>query len=93
MLLTLPGTKDSVEEHGIVVTASLSAVGQVTECIQKGYLLPETLERLCEHTLAINLKMLDTIKHVLVTKVKQHIQEIEANAECMSASDDESDNP
>lgn len=88
MLSTLPGTKDSVEEHGIVVTASLSAVGQVTECIQKGYLLPETLERLCEHTLAINLKMLDTIKHVLVTKVKEHIQE----TECMSASDDESDN-
>lgn len=65
---------DDVEENGIVVTASLSAVGQVAECFQKGYILPETLEQLCNHTLVINERLLDTIKHVLVKKVKQHIQ-------------------
>lgn len=56
-----------------MVTASLSAVGQVSECFQKGYLLPENLERLCEHSLTINQKMLDTIRHVLVNKVKKYI--------------------
>ncbi|XP_061393815.1 exosome complex component MTR3 [Musca vetustissima] len=73
LLRSLPGCDDSAQEHGVLVTASLSGVGQISECFQKGYLLPETLERLCDHSLAINLRMLDTIKHVLVNKVKQHI--------------------
>ncbi|XP_065354642.1 uncharacterized protein LOC135949110 [Calliphora vicina] len=76
LLLSLSGSdeKDAVvEKHGIIVTASISAVGQVTECFQKGYILPETLERLCEHSLAVNQRMLDTIRHVLVNKVKKCI--------------------
>lgn len=48
-------------------------MGQVSECFQKGYILPDTLEHLCDHTLAINQRMLDTIRHVLVNKVKKHI--------------------
>ncbi|KAI8116487.1 hypothetical protein FF38_05879 [Lucilia cuprina] len=77
LLLALSACEDkddaTVEEQGIVVTASLSAVGQVSECFQKGYVLPETLERLCDHSLAINQRMLDTIRHVLVNKVKKYI--------------------
>lgn len=76
LILSLAGSSEKdadVEEHGIVVTASLSAVGQVSECFQKGYVLPETLERLCEHSLTINQRMLDTIRHVLVNKVKKYI--------------------
>lgn len=75
LLLSLSGTKDCVEEHGIVITASLSAVGQVSECFQKGYLLPQTVERLCEHTLSINQRILETIRHVLVNKVKLYLSD------------------
>ncbi|XP_013111777.1 exosome complex component MTR3 [Stomoxys calcitrans] len=88
LLLCLPGNEDSVEEHGLLIVASLSAVGQISECFQKGYLLPTTVERLCEYALNVNLNLLDTIKHVLVNKVKQHVAH--ENNE-MSGTDDETD--
>ncbi|XP_050334618.1 exosome complex component MTR3 [Bactrocera neohumeralis] len=61
---------ESDEEHGIVVTASLAAVDQITECFQKGYFKPETLQQLTDHTLAINERILDTVRYVLFNKVK-----------------------
>ncbi|XP_075160578.1 exosome complex exonuclease Mtr3 [Haematobia irritans] len=73
-LLLSPALIGAEEEHGILIVASLSAVGQISECFQKGYLLASTVESLCDHALDINLRMLDIIKHVLVTKVKQHIE-------------------
>lgn len=68
----------SDEEHGIVVTASLAAVDQITECFQKGYFKPETLKRLTEHTLTINERILDTLKYVLIGKVKQQLEKEKA---------------
>ncbi|XP_053954744.1 exosome complex component MTR3 [Anastrepha ludens] len=62
------------DEHGIVVTASLAAVDQITECFQKGYLKPETVKQLTEHTLTINERILDTVRYVLFKKVKQQLE-------------------
>ncbi|XP_036325996.1 exosome complex component MTR3-like [Rhagoletis pomonella] len=66
------------EEHGIVVTASLAAVDQITECFQKGYFKPETLKRLTEHTLTLNERILDTLRYVLINKVKQQLEKQKA---------------
>uniref|UniRef100_A0A1B0A6A4 RNase_PH domain-containing protein n=1 Tax=Glossina pallidipes TaxID=7398 RepID=A0A1B0A6A4_GLOPL len=64
---------NGLEEHGIIVVASLSTGGQVSEFFQKGYIKSDTLERLCEHLLVINQRLLDTVRHVLIDKVKYHI--------------------
>lgn len=72
---------ESNEEHGIVVTASLAAVDQITECFQKGYLKPETLQQLTDHTLAINERVLDTVRYVLFNKVKTQLEKEKATRE------------
>lgn len=45
----------------------------MAECFQRGYMTQEHVKQLTEHTLAINLDLLDTVKYVLINKVKQHI--------------------
>uniref|UniRef100_A0A1A9WSR0 RNase_PH domain-containing protein n=1 Tax=Glossina brevipalpis TaxID=37001 RepID=A0A1A9WSR0_9MUSC len=77
LLHSLPSISEAngLEEHGIVVAASLSNGNQVSEFFQKGYIRSDTLERLCEHLLVINQRLLDTVRHVLVNKIKYHIAE------------------
>lgn len=74
LLVSTITDSDSDEEHGIVVTASLAAVDQITECFQKGYLKPETLQQLTDHTLAINERILDTIRFVLFSEIKTQLE-------------------
>ncbi|CAD7006138.1 exosome complex component MTR3 [Ceratitis capitata] len=81
LVSTISESGDDDEEHGIVVTASLAAVDQITECFQKGYLKPETLKELTEHTLAINERILDTVRFVLYNKVKQQLRKDKDGAE------------
>ncbi|XP_067644947.1 exosome complex component MTR3 [Eurosta solidaginis] len=83
---------ESDEEHGIVVTASLAAVDQITECFQKGYLKADTLKLLTEHTLTINERILDTVRYVLYKKVQQLVETEKVTRElfeeAIAASDD-----
>lgn len=60
-------------------------MAQVTNCFQKGYLLPSTLERLSEISLSINERLLDSIKYVLVSKVKQHLTSMQPEGKEMES--------
>lgn len=48
---------------------------------QQGYILPDTLKLLCHHTLVLNQRMSDTIRHILVNKNKKPIALQEKNSE------------
>ncbi|XP_055907340.1 exosome complex component MTR3 [Eupeodes corollae] len=61
-------------EHGICVIASLAAVNQVAECFQKGYMTYQTIEKITNYAQEINQRLLSTVKHVLVHKVKNHLK-------------------
>lgn len=73
-LVQMEAENSEMVEQGFCVIASLAAVNQVAECFQKGYMSLETTEKLITYALKVNDNLLNTIKHVLVDKVKHHLK-------------------
>ncbi|KAH8405306.1 hypothetical protein KR222_004092 [Zaprionus bogoriensis] len=69
-----PDDEQSVQEHGLVINASMDAFEQLAQCQQCGYLSPETYVKLLDYTLKINKSLRQLIRRVLTERVKeQHV--------------------
>ncbi|XP_017021190.1 exosome complex component MTR3 [Drosophila kikkawai] len=72
----------SVQEHGLIITASLDTFEQIAQCQQCGYLSPETYMKLMDYTLAINKSLRQLVKGVLTARVReQHELDLREKAE------------
>ncbi|XP_034110072.1 exosome complex component MTR3 [Drosophila albomicans] len=63
-----------VQQHGLLIIASMETFEQLAQCQQCGYLKPETYVQLLDFTLEINKSLRQLIKRVLTERVKeQHV--------------------
>ncbi|XP_017059546.1 exosome complex component MTR3 [Drosophila ficusphila] len=75
-------TSSSIEEHGLIITASMDTFEQIAQCQQCGYLSPATYVKLLDYTLAINKSLRQLVKSVLNKRVKeQHELDLREKAE------------
>lgn len=73
---------ESVQEHGLLINASMDNFEQLAQCQQCGYLKPETYVRLLDYTLEINKSLRQLIRRVLSERVKeQHILDMREREE------------
>lgn len=79
----LLGSSDSnddmqqIQEHGILINASMDTFEQLAQCQQCGYLKPDTYVKLLDYTLKINKSLRQLIRRVLAERVKeQHLLDI-----------------
>ncbi|EDW70826.1 exosome complex component MTR3 [Drosophila virilis] len=72
----------AIQEHGLLINASMDTFEQLAQCQQCGYLKPETYVRLLDYTLEINKSLRQLIRRVLTERVKeQHILDMRERAE------------
>jgi len=72
----------SVQEHGLITTASMDTFEQIAQCQQCGYLTPDTYVKLLDYTLAINKSLRQLVRGVLTKRVKeQHELDLRDKAE------------
>ncbi|XP_037719662.1 exosome complex component MTR3 [Drosophila subpulchrella] len=72
----------SVQEHGLITTASMDTFEQIAQCQQCGYLTPDTYVKLLDYTLAINKALRQLVRGVLTKRVKeQHELDLRDKAE------------
>ncbi|KAH8361673.1 hypothetical protein KR084_012985 [Drosophila pseudotakahashii] len=72
----------SVQEHGLIITASMDTFEQIAQCQQCGYLSPDTYVKLLDYTLAINKSLRQLVRGVLTKRVKeQHELDLREKAE------------
>ncbi|XP_017841405.2 exosome complex component MTR3 [Drosophila busckii] len=63
-----------MEEHGLLMNASMDTFEQLAQCQQCGYMKPETFVKLLDYTLEINKSLRQLIRRVLTDRVKeQHV--------------------
>ncbi|XP_068148879.1 exosome complex component MTR3 [Drosophila tropicalis] len=70
----LPSSSDDtkqIQEHGLLIIASMDTFDQLAQCQQCGYLSPATYTRLLDYTLTINKRMRQLIRQVLLQRVKE----------------------
>ncbi|KAL7731522.1 hypothetical protein ACLKA6_011987 [Drosophila palustris] len=60
-----------VQEHGLLINASMDTFEQLAQCQQCGYLKPETYVKLLDYTLEINRSLRELIKRVLTERVQE----------------------
>ncbi|XP_016997052.2 exosome complex component MTR3 [Drosophila takahashii] len=72
----------SIQEHGLIITASMDTFEQIAQCQQCGYLSPDTYVKLLDYTLAINKSLRQLVRGVLTKRVKeQHELDLREKAE------------
>ncbi|EDW95261.1 exosome complex component MTR3 [Drosophila yakuba] len=72
----------SVQEHGLIITASMDTFEQIAQCQQCGYLSPATYMKLLDYTVAVNKSLRQLIRGVLTKRVKeQHELDLREKAE------------
>lgn len=72
----------AIQEHGLLINASMDTFEQLAQCQQCGYLKPETYVRLLDYTLEINKSLRQLIRRVLTERVKeQHLLDMRERAE------------
>jgi len=62
---------DQIQEHGLLINASMDTFEQLAQCQQCGYLKPETFVKLLDYTLEINRSLRELIKRVLTERVHE----------------------
>ncbi|KAH8267770.1 hypothetical protein KR026_005279 [Drosophila bipectinata] len=82
-----PENESAVQEHGLVITASMDTFDQIAQCQQCGYLNPDTYVKLLDYTLAINRSLRQLIRQVLTTRVKEQ-HELDLREKSESALED-----
>ncbi|EDW19213.1 exosome complex component MTR3 [Drosophila mojavensis] len=73
---------NDIQEHGLLINASMDNFEQLAQCQQCGYLKPETYVRLLDYTLEINKSLRHLIRRVLSDRVKeQHLLDMREQEE------------
>lgn len=63
-----------IQEHGLLINASMDTFEQLAQCQQCGYLKPDTYVKLLDYTLKINKSLRQLIRRVLAERVQeQHV--------------------
>ncbi|EDV52428.1 exosome complex component MTR3 [Drosophila erecta] len=73
---------NAVQEHGLIITASMDTFEQIALCKQYGYLSIVTYIKLLDYTLAVNKSLRQLVRGVLTKRVKeQHELDLREKAE------------
>lgn len=68
-LVSKSSAHENVEEYGIVITSMMLSERHITNCYQKGYLLPSLYEKIIEHNISICECLIDVIRMVITKEL------------------------